>query len=103
LPGDPGHALWRRDFKGASGLFAVALRPVPRPALEAFFDSLELFGIGLSWGGYESLCLPMDAPTRSVRPWAHRGPLLRIHAGLESCQDLVRDMQSALRRMQRLA
>ena len=103
LPGDPGHALWRRDFKGASGLFAVALHPVARPALEAFFDSLELFGIGLSWGGYESLCLPMDAPTRNVRPWTQSGPLLRIHAGLESCNDLVRDMNSALNRMQRLA
>ena len=103
LPGDPGHALWRRDFKGASGLFAVALHPVSRPALAAFFDSLELFGIGLSWGGYESLCLPMDTPTRNVRPWTHKGPLLRVHAGLESCNDLVRDMQSALNRMQHLA
>ena len=99
LPGDAGHALWRRDFKGASGLFAVALQPVGRAALEAFFDSLELFGIGLSWGGFESLALPMDPPARAVRPWTHEGPLLRIHAGLESCNDLVRDMQSALDRL----
>lgn len=103
LPGDPGHALWRRDFRGASGLFAVALRPVPRAALEAFFDHLELFGIGLSWGGYESLCLPMDTPTRTVRPWTQTGPLLRIHAGLESCNDLVHDMQAALNRLQHVA
>jgi cystathionine beta-lyase len=101
LPGDQGHALWRRDFKGASGLFGVALRPVSREALGVFFDSLELFGIGLSWGGYESLALPLDAPTRNARPWTHEGPLLRIHAGLESCNDLIRDMQSALDRMQR--
>ncbi|MDM0039889.1 cystathionine beta-lyase [Variovorax sp. J22G21] len=101
LQDDPGHALWRRDFKGASGLFAVALQPVGRAALGIFFDSLELFGIGLSWGGFESLALPMDPPTRAVRPWTHEGPLLRIHAGLESCNDLMRDMQSALDRMQR--
>jgi cystathionine beta-lyase len=103
LPGDPGHALWRRDFQGASGLFGVVLRPVPRAALEGFFESLSLFGIGLSWGGYESLCLPMDTPTRSVQPWPHAGPLLRIHAGLESCDDLVHDMLGALDRLQRLA
>ena len=103
LPGDPGYALWRRDFRGASGLFAVALRPVPRAALEAFFDHFELFGIGLSWGGYESLCLPMDKPARTVRPWTHTGPLLRIHAGLESCNDLVHDMQGALNRLQHVA
>jgi cystathionine beta-lyase len=77
----------------------VALQPVGRAALEAFFDSLELFGIGLSWGGFESLALPMDPPARAVRPWTHEGPLLRIHAGLESCNDLVRDMQSALDRL----
>ena len=100
LPGDAGHALWRRDFKGASGLFAVALQPVGRAALEAFFVSLELYGIGLSWGGFESLALPMDPPARAVRAWVHEGPLLRIHAGLESCNDLVRDMNGALDRMQ---
>ena len=97
LPSDPGHALWRRDFLGASGLFAVVLKPVPRAALEAFFERLELFGIGLSWGGYESLCLPMDTPTRTVRPWPYRGPLLRIHAGLEDSADLARDLQGALK------
>jgi cystathionine beta-lyase len=101
LQSDAGYALWRRDFKGASGLFAVALKPVSREALGIFFDSLELFGIGLSWGGFESLALPMDPPSRAVRPWTHEGPLLRIHAGLESCNDLMRDMQSALDRMQR--
>lgn len=103
LPDDPGHALWRRDFRGASGLFSVALQPVGRPVLEALFDSLELFGIGLSWGGYESLCLPMDAPTRTVRPWMLPGPLLRIHAGLESGDDLVRDLLGALDRARTLA
>ncbi|WP_332816437.1 cystathionine beta-lyase [Ramlibacter sp.] len=96
LPGDPGHALWKRDFQGASGLFAIALQPLPRRALAAFFDSLELFGIGLSWGGYESLVLPMDPPTRTARPWSAPGPLVRIHAGLEACQDLAADLVHAL-------
>lgn len=101
LPTDPGHTLWRRDFSGASGLFAMVLQPVGRPALRAFFQHLELFGIGLSWGGYESLALPMDRPVRTVRPWAHEGPLIRIHVGLESCDDLTRDMQRALDSMKR--
>lgn len=101
IPSDPGHGLWKRDFKGASGLFAVALHPVSRPALERFFESLELFGIGLSWGGFESLCLPMDAPIRAVRPYPHVGPLLRIHAGLESSKDQIHDMITSLDRMQR--
>lgn len=96
LPSDPGHALWRRDFLGASGLFSVALQPVDHAVLETLFDGLELFGIGLSWGGYESLCLPMDRPTRTARPWIWPGPLLRIHAGLESGDDLVRDLLGAL-------
>ncbi len=101
LPGDPGHAVWRRDFSGASGLFAMVLHPVGRPALGGFFDALELFGIGLSWGGFESLALPMDPPLRTVRPWAYDGPLIRIHAGLESCDDLIRDMNQALQAMVR--
>ncbi len=70
LPGDPGHALWRRDFTGVSGLFAMVLQPVDKQALCRFFERLELFGIGLSWGGFESLALPMDPPTRTVRPRA---------------------------------
>jgi len=103
LRSSPGHALWRRDFTGASGLFAMALKPIGREALAVFFDSLELFGIGLSWGGYESLVLPMDAPARAVRPWTPAGPLVRVHAGLESCTDLIQDMLSALDRAQRHA
>ncbi|MCZ2495533.1 cystathionine beta-lyase [Xylophilus sp. Kf1] len=103
LRSNAGHALWRRDFTGASGLFSMALKPIGREALAAFFDSLELFGIGLSWGGYESLVLPMDRPVRAVRPWTPEGPLVRIHAGLESCNDLVKDMLAALDRAQRLA
>lgn len=96
LPDDPGHALWRRDFTGASGLFAIALRPMPREALAAFFDTLQLFGIGLSWGGYESLVLPMDTPRRNTRAWPMQGPLVRIHAGLEDADDLAADLMRGL-------
>lgn len=103
LRGDPGHALWRRDYRGASGLFGLVLQPVDRPALHGFFESLELFGIGLSWGGFESLALPMDPPARSVVPWSEPGPLLRIHAGLEAADDLIRDMHRALDRLAALA
>lgn len=102
LPQDPGHALWKRDFLGASGLFSIALRPMPRAALAAFVDSLQLFGIGLSWGGYESLVLPMDAPRRNTAAWDLQGPLVRIHAGLEDAQDLAADLRQALQAAQRL-
>jgi cystathionine beta-lyase len=100
LEGDPGHALWARDFRGASGLFGVELRPMTRGQLSAFFSSLRLFGIGLSWGGYESLALPVDPPVRSVRPFACEGVLVRVHAGLENVEDLIADFTGALRRAQ---
>jgi cystathionine beta-lyase len=97
LEDHPGHALWRRDFSGASGLFSVVLRPVPYDTLRALFSNLRLFGIGLSWGGYESLAL-LSEPTlsREAKPWPYRGRLLRIHAGLEDVDDLVADMRQAI-------
>lgn len=96
LPGDPGHALWSRDFRGASGLFAVALKPMSETTLSRFFSNLRLFGIGLSWGGFESLALPMGQPERCVRPVPWRGPLLRVHVGLEAAADLLDDFRGAL-------
>ncbi len=101
LPSDPGHQLWKRDFLGSSGLFTIELKPVGRPALAAFFDSLELFGIGLSWGGYESLALPIDKPpTRVASKTIYQNPLVRIHVGLESVDDLKSDMGRAFARME---
>jgi len=98
LPDAPGHNCWKRDFHGASGLFGVVLNPPadPEQALARAFDSLRLFGIGLSWGGYESLALPVDPPARSVTPWQAAGPLLRLHAGLEDGEELWRDLSAAL-------
>ncbi len=96
LPDDPGHALWTRDFHGASGLFSITLKPLQRAALAAFFDALRLFGIGLSWGGFESLVVPMDMPRRLVQARPQAGHLVRIHAGLEDCEDLAADLRQAL-------
>jgi cystathionine beta-lyase len=96
LPTDPGHALWKRDFLGASGLFSIALQPMDRQALAAFIDNLQRFGIGLSWGGYESLVVPLDHPKRNTRAWDLQGPLVRIHAGLEDAGDLAADLLQGL-------
>lgn len=100
LPGDPGHALWRRDFDGASGLFTVELKPVPPAAVAALVDGLKLFPIGASWGGYESLIMPaLPAKVRSVTSWAGTGPLLRLHIGLESVDELIADLAAGLDRL----
>jgi len=100
LPNAPGHALWKRDFRGASGLFGVELRPVAKPAVDAFLNSLELFGMGASFGGFESLAVPMDPrPYRTATRWAHEGPLIRLHVGLEDPNDLIADLARGFERM----
>lgn len=98
LEDDAGHALWRRDFLGASGLFSIVIHPVPRPALAAFVDGLELFGMGASWGGYESLVLPQRI-TRTATAWTDPGQILRFHAGLEDPDDLIADLEAGFRRL----
>ncbi len=99
LDSHPGHALWKRDFTGASGLFGVLLPPTSEHALAAMVDGLTLFGMGWSWGGYESLLVPVDpAPSRTAVPWTETGQLLRIHAGLEDADDLIADLDAAFDR-----
>ena len=94
LPSHPGHAIWKRDFTGASGLFSMVLKPVPKKAYYAFVDTLELFGIGASWGGYESLAIPFDcAPLRTATRWEPGGPTVRFHIGLEAVEDLLADLE----------
>jgi cystathionine beta-lyase len=89
----PGHAIWKRDFTGASGLFSIVLKPVSDKAVDAFLDTVKLFGMGYSWGGFESLVIPFDCATyRSVTTWAPGGPALRLHIGLESVDDLKADL-----------
>ncbi|PWC39671.1 cystathionine beta-lyase [Azospirillum sp. TSO35-2] len=99
-PDFPGHALWKRDFTGSSGLFSVIVNPVPRKALAAMLDGMELFGMGYSWGGFESLILPTrPAAVRSATRWTDPGQVLRLHAGLEHPDDLIRDLDAGFRRM----
>lgn len=95
----PQHAIWQRDFAGACGLFAIELEPMSRERLAKLIDGLQYYGLGASWGGYESLVLPVDpSATRSAVPWSGNGPLLRIHAGLEDIDDLIDDMEAGLAR-----
>ena len=104
LPDHPGHALWRRDFKGASGLFGVLLNPVPKEAVAAMLDDLIFFDLGVSWGGYESLVRPVDPrEVRTVAEWDAPGPLLRFHIGLESPDDLIADLEAGFARLNRAA
>jgi cystathionine beta-lyase len=98
LPGDPGYTLWKRDFSGSSGLFGVVLKPVSEARLAAFVDGLQHFGIGYSWGGFESLIVPAHI-RRSVSPFQAEGPVLRIHAGLENAEDLIADLEKGLERL----
>ena len=94
LPSHSGHAIWKRDFSGASGLFSMVLKPVPQKAYYAFLDCLELFGIGASWGGYESLAIPFDcAALRTATRWQPGGPTVRFHIGLEAVDDLIADLE----------
>jgi len=93
LPSDPGHAIWKRDFTGACGLFSIVLEPCHDKAIYAFMNELALFGMGFSWGGFESLCILFDcAEYRTATQWAPGGPTLRLHIGLEDPGDLIADL-----------
>lgn len=85
----PGHQIWQRDFKGASGLLSIVLYPFPAQAIEAFLDGLRLFGLGYSWGGFESLAIPFALDKKS---WAAGSSGIRFHIGLEDPEDLIADL-----------
>ncbi|MBW8814572.1 MAG: cystathionine beta-lyase [Caulobacterales bacterium] len=104
LPSFPDHALWARDFRGACGLFGFTLRPASEAAVAAFLDTLKLFGLGFSWGGFESLAIWCD-PQLSVRRHAadYGGPLIRLHVGLEDPDDLIADLRAGLDAYAKLA
>lgn len=100
LEDDPGHALWKRDFLGSTGLFGVELAPCTDDQLAAFIDRLECFALGYSWGGFDSLIVPHNIhKSRSVRPWTG-GPLIRLQIGLEDPADLFADLVRGFERMQ---
>jgi cystathionine beta-lyase len=93
----PGHATWQRDFSGASGLFSIVFKPVAELAVHAFLNELGLFGIGASWGGFESLAIPFDCSSiRTATTWVPEGPTVRLHIGLEDPDDLIRDLELGL-------
>lgn len=99
LPDFPDHAIFARDFSGPNGLFSIVLRPAPMSAVHALLDSLQLFGLGFSWGGFESLaihCDPQLALGRTAEPWAADGPVVRLHVGLEDPDDLIADLGRGL-------
>jgi cystathionine beta-lyase len=96
----PGHEIWKRDFKGSSGLFSIILKPCSDRALAAMLDGLALFGMGYSWGGFESLVIPFNcASYRTATRWEPGGHSLRFHIGLEDLEDLKRDLDAGLTRL----
>lgn len=104
LPGAPDHELWARDYKGACGLFGFVLNPAPNAAVDAFLDTLKVFGLGFSWGGFESLAISCDPQlkTRKFHP-DYGGPLMRLHIGLEHPDDLIADLKGGLEAYSALA
>lgn len=97
LPSHPDHALFQRDFNGSCGLFSIIVQPCPEDQLARFVESLQLFAIGASWGGFESLVLPANpANIRTAVPWNEQGHLVRLHAGLEDIDDLINDVEPAI-------
>ena len=102
LETDPGHAIWKRDFTGACGLFGIVLKPMPQAAANTFLNALTLFGIGASWGGFESLAVPFDCTKmRSATRWAPGGQAVRLHIGLEDPLDLIADLERGLLQLAR--
>ena len=100
LSNAPGHEIWKRDFSGASGLFSVVLKPASEQALAAMLDGLSLFGMGFSWGGFESLVVPFK-PVRTATTWTAPGPCLRFHIGLENPEDLIDDLKQGFDRLKK--
>ena len=100
LPDCPGHQIWQRDFLGTTSLFGIQLKQCPRDALAAMLDGMQLFGMGASWGGFESLLIPAyPEKLRTAVPWQTDGPLLRIHVGLENTKDLIADLDQGFARL----
>jgi cysteine-S-conjugate beta-lyase len=101
LPEDPGHALWKRDFSGASGLLGMVFKNTSQAAVDAMIDGMELFPLGYSWGGFESLIVPAS-PARVTKPWSEPKPGIRLHIGLEDVDDLIEDLDKGLARFRKI-
>ena len=100
LPEDPGHSLWKRDFSGASGLLGVIFQKPSQAAVDALIDGMELFPLGYSWGGFESLVAPAN-PARTAKPSPEPQPGIRLHIGLEDVEDLIEDLEQGLARFRK--
>jgi cysteine-S-conjugate beta-lyase len=104
LPSHPQHELWKRDYLGAAGLFSMVLKPCSKKGIAAMLENLELFGMGASWGGFESLVLPFNAgPSRTATAWNPEGPTVRLHIGLEDIEDLKADLEAGFARLRAAA
>ena len=101
LSNDPGHQVWKRDFTGSSGLFSVVLKPTSEQSVAAMLDDLNLFGMGFSWGGFESLVVPFK-PVRTATAWTAQGPCFRFHIGLENTDDLIDDLKQGFERLKKI-
>lgn len=100
LESDPGHEIWKRDFSGACGLFAVIVKPHAKDRIAAMLEGYDFFGIGASWGGFESLCITSyPDKIRTAVPWTEEGQVLRYHIGLEDPEDLIRDLEAGFERL----
>ena len=101
LPSCPGHELWKRDFSGATGLFSFILdKKYSKEAIAAMVDNMKIFGIGASWGGFESLIMPIDpSAIRTASKWPHKGNCIRIYTGLEDVSDIIKDLENGLERL----
>ena len=96
----PGHDIWKRDFTGSSGLFGIVLNDVPAARVDAMLDGMEIFAMGFSWGGFESLIIPANPTSiRTAKKWQAEGPLLRLHAGQEDPDDLITDLEAGFARL----
>jgi cystathionine beta-lyase len=100
LAGSRGHELWKRDFAGATSLFGIVLKPVAKARIDALLDGMRLFGMGWSWGGFESLIIPIyPERTRTASRWEAGGPMLRLYVGLEDPDDLIADLADGFARL----
>lgn len=102
LSNAPGHEIWKRDFTGASGLFSVILKSKSETAVAAMLDHMQLFGLGFSWGGFESLIIPFT-PKRTATKWTAPGPCIRLQIGLEDPADLIADLAAGFERLNQIA
>ncbi|MBI1276132.1 cystathionine beta-lyase [bacterium] len=102
LPSCPGHEVWKRDFSGSNGLFSILIKDAPKAAIANMLDNMKLFGMGYSWGGFESLILPFKPKTlRTASDWQHDGWLIRLHIGLDNVDDLKQDLLEGFERLEK--